>query len=482
MKRIQGLLWAAAAMVFGGGACGGDQAQEQPPIILPIGLMIDQASASAYTSWPGSGNLAIKQINDGLAQARAPVRFRLLLNDTTQDARVASMQSLDMVRLQGAKAIITDTSKNGIAITKLMYDGDAGNDLDVPVVCVTCTAPALNDPAAKGTDEVDTATLRDAGNWSFRTCNRATEQTAVLERVILSRGTNGDADHNGTFKISVVVLDDNSGHGFVKSTQDLFSRANPGIRVEKIVLPSPDLRLTDGAYWDQVARKLTDADNDCPQDPADANHCLAPVAGDGPPDALMENLNPGINIALSLALERLGNQVTFFHAHAFRASQTAARLGSATNGQQGVSPALFDDSPSGQQFASDLQAATGKGPAVLDAEVYDAAAVVALAVLKATAGISQPADVTGAEVRDALQEVNVPGGEVVGVGAAEFAKAYRTITGGGPINYQGASGPVDFDPYGNVWVELALYEGVDGAFQDVQKFDCVHDHSCPAVP
>jgi hypothetical protein len=468
-------------VALGVAGCGGS-GQDQRPTTLAIGLMIDQASASAFTSWPGSANLAVTQINDGLARAGAHLRFKLLVNDTTQDATVASMQSLDMVRVSDAKAIITDTSKNGVAITKLMYDKDPSNDLDVPVICVTCTAPGLSSPDAKGTDDVDTATLRDAENWHFRTCNRATEQTGVLKRVILARGDNGDADHNGTFKISMLVLDDNSGHGFVQSTQALFSAVNANVKVEKIVLDSPSLQPTDNAFWDNIARKLTDGDNECPQDPADANHCLAPVMGDGPPDALMENVNPGINIAVSLALARIKNEVTFFHAHAFRAAQTPELLGSAINGQQGVGPALYEDSPSGERFAADLRAASGQGPAILDSSVYDAVAVTALAVLKAGQGIASPTDVTGAQVRDALMQINAPDGEVVRPGPEGFSKAYQDIKAGAPINYEGASGPVDFDPNGNVWVKLALYQGMNGAFVDLQKFDCVRDHACPAIP
>jgi hypothetical protein len=31
-------------------------------------------------------------------------------------------------------------------------------------------------------------------------------------------------------------------------------------------------------------------------------------------------------------------------------------------------------------------------------------------------------------------------------------------------------------------VKLSLYGGVDGTFVDLQKFDCVRDHDCPAIP
>jgi len=448
---------------------------------LVLGAVMDQASASAYYSWPSSAKLAIDQINDGLSMAGTPLRIRLDLNDTAQDASVATMKSLEVVRSRGARALMVDTSRNAIAVTKMMYDADPANDLNVPVVCVTCTAPNLNDPMAVGTDDIDTATLRDANGWSFRTCNRATEQTAVLQRVILSRGTKGDANGDGKFKIAILVLDDNSGHGFVKSTQKLFLDSNPNVIVEKIVLPGPAIDINNAMFWDGIASKLVDDSSDCIQDPANANACLPAVMGDGQPDVIMENLNPGYNIGISRALTRAGNHITFFHAHAFRAPQTAEILRNAVNGQQGVCPVLYDDSASGMKFAADMHSTLGRGPALLDSSVYDATVSLSLALVKAARGLPDPAQVTGVQVRDALGQLNDPAGELVGVGTAEFAKAFQKFAAGAPINYDGASGPVDFDANGNVWVKLSLYGGVDGTFVDLQKFDCVHDHTCPAI-
>jgi ABC-type branched-subunit amino acid transport system substrate-binding protein len=448
---------------------------------LVLGAVMDQASASAYYSWPSSAKLAIDQINEGLTMAGTPLRVRLDLSDSAQDANVATMKSLEVVRSRGARALVVDTSRNAIAVTKMMYDADPANDLNVPVVCVTCTAPNLNDPMAVGTDDIDTATLRDAAGWSFRTCNRATEQTSVLQRVILSRGTNGDVNGDGKFKIAILVLDDNSGHGFVKSTQKLFADVNSGVIVEKIVLPGPAIDINNATFWDSVASKLVDDNSDCLQDPANANACLPAVMGDGEPDVIMENLNPGYNIGISRALTRAGNHITFFHAHAFRAPQTAEILRNAVNGQQGVCPVLYDDTPSGMKFASDMHTALGRGPALLDSSVYDATVSLSLALVKAARALPDPSQVTGAQVRDALGQLNDPAAEMVGVGAAEFAKAFQKFAAGAPINYDGASGPVDFDANGNVWVKLSLYAGVDGAFVDMQKFDCVHDHACPAI-
>jgi hypothetical protein len=471
------------ALLAGCGSSEGSEGASPPGVkTLVLGAVMDQATASAYYSWPSSARLAVDQINEGLASVGAAVRISLLLNDTSQDASVATMKSLELVRSRGAKALIVDTSRSAIAVTKMMYDADPANDLNVPITCVTCTAPNLNDPMAVGTDDVDTATLRDAAGWSFRTCNRATEQTSVLQRAVLARGTRGDANGDGKFKIAILILDDNSGHGFVRSTQKLFADSNPEVIVEKVVLPGPTIDINNSTFWDGIAGRLIDGNSDCVQDPATSTGCLPVAMGDGEPDVIMENLNPGYNIAISRALTRARSQVTFFHAHAFRAAQTAEILRSAINGQQGVSAVLYDDSPSGMQFARDVHSALGRDPALLDSSVYDSTVVMSLALVKASRALPDPSQVTGAQVRDALGQLNDKAGEVIGVGAAEFAKAFQRFAAGTPINYQGASGPVDFDASGNVWVKLALYAGVDGAFVDLQKFDCVRDPACPAIP
>jgi len=51
---------------------------------------------------------------------------------------------------------------------------------------------------------------------------------------------------------------------------------------------------------------------------------------------------------------------------------------------------------------------------------------------------------------------------------------------GKAIDYQGASGPCDFDARGDVVAQLARFR-VQGQFVDVEKFDCVADRECPPV-
>jgi hypothetical protein len=131
---------------------------------------------------------------------------------------------------------------------------------------------------------------------------------------------------------------------------------------------------------------------------------------------------------------------------------------------------------------TDLTAASGMGPSLLDASMYDATVALALAALKASVGLSDPSTVTGAQVQQALSQINDPNGTIVRTGTEAFKQAIPLISAGAAINYDGASGPVDFDANGSIFQKLSLYQGQGGAFVDVQKFDCVSSPSCLALP
>jgi ABC-type branched-subunit amino acid transport system substrate-binding protein len=82
-----------------------------------------------------------------------------------------------------------------------------------------------------------------------------------------------------------------------------------------------------------------------------------------------------------------------------------------------------------------------KGPGVHTQ--YDAVMVIALAMNIAK-------DLTGPSIREAVRQVHTPGGTPVGTGPDEFKKAVALIRAGKPIKYFGATGPIEFDRYGDV--------------------------------
>lgn len=102
------------------------------------------------------------------------------------------------------------------------------------------------------------------------------------------------------------------------------------------------------------------------------------------------------------------------------------------------------DTPQFQQFQALWQASfPGVQPPAYSANLFDAVLVLALAIEKAgTAG-------DGEAIRNALYQVTNPSG-AESFGPDQFVAAEAAIENGLAVKYVGASGPMTFDPYGNV--------------------------------
>jgi hypothetical protein len=129
-------------------------------------------------------------------------------------------------------------------------------------------------------------------------------------------------------------------------------------------------------------------------------------------------------------------------------------------------------------FASAFKPITQVDPIYRDSMLYDAMAVSYLAIIRAVHVnlLDDPTWVTPDQVRDSLQAINDPAGTVIRPG--EFDKAIDELRAGRTINYEGASGNVDFDVEGNVRNVLAEWMVQSGQFQDVNHYDCVASNAC----
>ena len=109
-------------------------------------------------------------------------------------------------------------------------------------------------------------------------------------------------------------------------------------------------------------------------------------------------------------------------------------------------------------FSSDYEADYGELPkSPFIANTYDAAAVIGLA---AGAVIAKKLPLTSETVRNHLREVANPPGIFIGPG--EFEKAWELLRAGKNINYEGASGSVDFDQNGDVVTPIEIWRFSNG--------------------
>jgi len=100
-------------------------------------------------------------------------------------------------------------------------------------------------------------------------------------------------------------------------------------------------------------------------------------------------------------------------------------------------------------FRNAYMSAFGAPPAPFAANSYDAAALMMLAIEAA-------GSTDGDAIRDAIRRVTDPSAPTY-VRAGNLAEALRRIRAGERINYEGASGPVDVDEFGNVVTDYEVW-------------------------
>lgn len=147
-------------------------------------------------------------------------------------------------------------------------------------------------------------------------------------------------------------------------------------------------------------------------------------------------------------------------------------------GKVGTAPDFTKSGPGGDPFAQRYQAAQGEEPFVFTPHSFDALAVMALAAARA-------GEASGPALRDALRSVSNAGGTEFTVG--QLGEAMEAAAAGEEINYQGASGAVEFNQNGDPFGPIAVWTIDDGAqIQNVASVNCNFDDegnpSCESVP
>ncbi|MBL9003074.1 MAG: ABC transporter substrate-binding protein [Myxococcales bacterium] len=460
------LLSLAGSLFFG---CASDE-WSGPTLVL--GSVLDSSGNLATPSWTVVAQLAVRHANVALKNAGRPFRFKLLSADSTNTPTTIVSRALDFVRNEGAKAIITDSSQDDIALNQTHYDNDSSNDPNVPIICMACTSPAINNPnAANPRDAANQAALRNSLGWNFRTVMDTFPQSRVLINLWLAKGQNGDINKDGQAKNTIYASDEAFGRGFagVLQSSTLALHPTPPAIVNTYYHP-PALDPNTYDWGSDIAKLISP-------------YSQSSNAHDFRPDVIIEATFPQYAGALVKSFVTSGASDTLLlHTHAARLPAALNSSGWALNGQEGTSHVLFDDNPSGLVFRDELERQTGVQPIFLDAHTYDATLVLVLASLVAGRSLPDPTQVSGAQIRDALRTINDPRGTVIRTGPAELEKALGLIASGQPINYEGASGPVDFDANNNVKNVIVHWRVENERFVDLERYDCISSSLCPRFP
>jgi hypothetical protein len=434
---------------------------EAPPRFVKVGAVIDRTGSIAAPTWRDDIQLATDQANVALNQkAFANLQFHYLLNDSENDPDVASTRALQ-TRDQGAVLVVTDTSRDVISVNrKLNYD-PATSTTPLPVVCFACNAPSINNPDATDIDPIAQAALRDSSQFVYRVMMSSSLIGRVLLNMVLADGASGDVNGDGRVKISFYSGDEPFGTGTVSAVNAAIEVSGRTVLTETILHPASvdenaynwgaDLALTDNGY-NETTRTF-----------------------DGDTDAVIEVTSFPVAVTRTFLTANYPRKL--FHTQTFRVPSTIQNLGLQAEGQSGV--AYLDlNGVSGTLFADAFKLMTQTDPIYRDSMAYDAMAVSYLAVIHAvhTHGLDDPTWVTPEQVRSSLQQLNDPAGTVIRPG--EFGKAIDELRAGRTINYEGASGGVDFDAEGNVRNVLVEWTVQSGRFVDVSHFDCATSDAC----
>ena len=166
---------------------------------------------------------------------------------------------------------------------------------------------------------------------------------------------------------------------------------------------------------------------------------------------------------LLLTEARAGGETNFLFSDGMRVPDTFANLGwFLLDGLQGTdmgASSFADDS-----FDAAYEAEYGEPPPALPflRETYDAVYLIALAA-EAAGSRHSP------DIRDALRPVANPPGEAIQPGVEGFQRAKGLLGQGADINFQGLSGPADFDENGDVLSgSLAVWQ-VNAAAQELRN-------------
>ncbi|HWA75283.1 MAG TPA: hypothetical protein VG937_23260 [Polyangiaceae bacterium] len=465
MNKTYGVSCALALSLFG---CSSKESPNDTQVIH-MAATFSKTGVSAVTTWNDAFDLAAADVSDGLRRAGFPTGQRLsfdtMVADTKNDQSITVARALEMVQGDGAKLVINGTSSDTVALGKLAYDDDPSNDLNVPIVCVACSSPALHNPMAMNNDPAIQGADRNGEKWIFGLAMSSVPQSRVLWNILgdstPSGNIPGDLNGDGVVKISTIALNDAFGTGFQDAMEQVVSSADPKAIFERTTHPKDaDVNQYD---WSTALELLLDDKTGDKQDFF--------------PDVLIEFTFPQFSLALVKAYT--GN-VPFMHTHSMRERTVVLSAVSKLEGQEGTSY-LPSDGESGAMFDERfLNVRQIARQSQWDSDVYDGAFLFALGTVKATQGMMDPTEVTGAQIRDAMLELNDPDGEVIRVGPDEFAKAAQFIADGVAINYEGASGPCDFDAYGRARNRISHWRVVDGEVTEVATYDCVADeNACP---
>jgi neutral amino acid transport system substrate-binding protein len=347
--------------------------------------------------------LAIREAN----AAGGPIpgrRVELRVADSEDDPALAAMRARELVE-GGAVAILGDAASSGSLAVYEMVTRDAR----IPQLSCTSTSTLLT---------TANAGLPVADRFFFRTAPSDRYQAQVVVDAARTEGMCGN-------RIAILYQDDTYGGPFAMDVQQIITAQLGAMAV---------------VASESFAPSATNFDAQLMAIRAATPNCIVLVTY--PPAA-------GTIVREWAALEPMST-VRWIGTDALFTSTLVDEAGSpaTVNGFLGAAPLTMASTPQYNDFAARLQGVYGMPPEPFQSNCYDAAALLMLALAEA-------GSTDGTAIRDALRQLAAAGGEIIEPAALDLGLS--RIFEGRSINYEGASGPVDFDDNGDVVADYVIW-------------------------
>lgn len=378
-----------SALGLGGvlAGCGDDDGGSGDVGELKVGVLVPLTGALADFGGPGSdaADLAAAQVTGAGESAPA---LTLLTEDTKTDPQAAQEAATKLIESDGVSALAGPWATPELIPTAENITIAAG----VPLVTPSATGP-------------DLTTLDDDG-LVFRTPPSDAIQGRVIAQV-MAEELGADATVNTAHR------NDSYGTALVEEFTKAWEAG--GGTIGRNVPYNPD---------------ATSLNSEAQQ-----------IAG-GDPDGWMIIDYTGTWAKMGPALVRTGNwdPARTFTADGLRSPDLPGDAGEqSVEGMRGTVPTSLE-APAGAQFDALWTAEVKKPRQTYDAQNFDA--VILLALAAAAGGSSDPADIA-----ENLEGVSGPPGDKFTY--EQLSDAFQALADGEDIDYEGASGPIDFDENGD---------------------------------
>jgi ABC-type branched-subunit amino acid transport system substrate-binding protein len=266
-----------------------------------------------------------------------------------------------------------------------------------------------------GTSELDDV----GGEYIFRTASSDSLGGRAMARI---------AEQNGYEEIAVMYVDNQGGRSFGKTVVEGFEALGGTVTTEVAVTPGKN----------SYRSELTKAFEDSPE-------FVSLTAGAETGSIILNQWNEqGLGGVWGLSDDMQTNGF-------------ASEMGDIIEGSYAIGPLSGGDRY--EEFASEYESRAGESPRPFTAEGYDAMILAALAA--EAAGSSNPA-----ELAEQIISVSQDGEAV-----ESFQQGSNAIEDGADINYQGASGPVDFTENGNIRSPFAVVQSNGDSWEQTGRIE-----------